>query len=203
MIRLVFNILFFYCILVSCKGSTSSNKEPENKETVTKDSLEIKVNQLKEFYSKNNYFGFFKSFPNTFDEFLKLYGFDDDKGEMPLYQEGEKHINFFFGSYELNKEYFVPKMFNLAKEGHWEADAPSILQNKIEEFINLNAKESVTYLATKPDEEVMRFWYFVFDGSGKYDLQNKKKFETLYKKINLFDKKQGKLLKEEFDKMYK
>ena len=69
MIRLVFNILFFYCILVACNDSTSSNKEPENKATVTKDSLGITLNQLKEFYSKNNYLEFYKSFPNTLMNF--------------------------------------------------------------------------------------------------------------------------------------
>lgn len=110
---------------------------------------------------------------------------------MPLYQVYEKHINFFFGSYELNKENFIPKMFNLAKGGHWEADATSILQDNIEEFIKLHTKDVIDYLNTKPDKEVTDFWHFVFDGSGKYDLQNKEKFETIYNKINLLNKKQA------------
>ena len=52
-------------------------------------------------------------------------------------------------------------------------------------------------------KDVTDFWHFIFDGSGKYDLQNKEKFEIIYNKVNSLDKGEGKLLKEEFEKMYK
>ena len=56
---------------------------------------------------------------------------------MPRYQVGEKHINFFYASYELNKEYLILKMFNISKEGYWEADAveiPFLAQYLIKQF---------------------------------------------------------------------
>jgi hypothetical protein len=190
-----------FCIFCSCNGGI--HRGEADKEIQIKDSLQIKANQLSEAYNKNNYFGFFKLFPDHFDEFLKLYGFDAEKGGMPLYQVYEKHIHFFFASYALHQEYFIPKLFNLAKEGHWEADATGILRDDMEKFITLHTKEVVAYLATKPDKKVASFWRFVFDGSGKYDLQNKEKFETIYGKVNPLDAKQGKLLKEEFERNMK
>lgn len=204
----IFFIMAISCLVFSCNAKEKKNDTSDivqkDSITVVNDSLKIKANQLKEAYSKNNYFGFFKLFPNTFDEFLKLYGYDDEKGENNILAlVCEDHIDFFFASYELNKESFIPKMFNLVKVGHWEADAPSTLQDNIEKFIKLHTKEVIDYLITKPDIEVTGFWYFVFDGSSRNDLQNKDKFNNIYQKINSLDKKQGLILKSEFEKMYK
>ncbi|WP_321480952.1 hypothetical protein [uncultured Bacteroides sp.] len=165
--------------------------------------MEIKADFLKEAYSKNNYFVFFKEFPDTFEDFLSLYGFDDEKGAMPFYSCYDKHVRFFFDSYDLNKEKFIPKLFNLAKEGHWEADATGLLRDKISDFIKKHSKDMVEYLETKPDDEVVPFWHYVFDGSSRNNPVSDAKFNTIYKLIKAINKKQANILKEEFLRMYR
>lgn len=199
-------ILISLSLILSCniteRKSGSNNTLQKDIIVIANDSLKIKINQLKEAYSKNNYFTFFELFPNTFNDFLELYGYDDIMGEKPLYNVCEEHINFFFNSYEFNRKEFIPKLFNVIKDAYWEADAPSYLQKNVSELIKLHTTDFVDYLNIYPDRDVKRFWHFVFGGSGKCDLQNKEKFEIIYGKINSIDKKQGDLLKEEFETMY-
>jgi len=186
--------------LFSCNGY--ANHKTNREVNPIKDSTGIKADLLQVAYSKNNYFLFFKAFPDTFEDFLNLYGFDDEKGEMPLYLCYEKHIKFFFKSYDLNKGKFIPKLFNLAKEGHWAADATGVLQNEILIFIEIHPNDVVGYLETKPDSEVTHFWHYIFDGSSRNDKQNNAKFDTIYNLIKAINKKQGNIIKEEFLKMH-
>lgn len=93
-------------------------------------------------------------------------------------------------------------MFNLTKDGHWEADTTTTLQDNIEEFILLHTEDVIDYLNTRSEKEVNDFWQFIFDGSGRYDIQSREKFKKLFYKINKLNKKQGQLLREKFQKMY-
>jgi len=201
MIR-IFLILAISCFLFSCNVKQSNEKHIIVKNGIfPKDSLQIKAYQLEEAVAKNNYFVFFNLFPSTFEEFINLYSFDDDKGEMPLYHTYEEHINFFFKSYELNKNSFIPKIFNLIKNGHWEADATGILRDNTESFVLSHAQEIIDYLNTKPDEEATGFWHFILDGRENTHLRNDF-IKALYSKINSLDSKQGALLRQTFKQMY-
>ncbi|WP_321480953.1 hypothetical protein [uncultured Bacteroides sp.] len=196
-------LFFTLCIslsLFSCNGC--ADHKLDKVANPIKGRMEIKADLLKEAYSKNNYFVFFKEFPDTFADFLSLYGFDDEKGAMPLYSCYDKHVRSFFYSYDLNKEKFIPKLFNLGKEGHWEADATSVLQENILIFMKNHSKDMVEYLETKPENEVSHFWHYVFDGSSRNDTTNNANFDTIYKLIKAINKKQANILKEEFLRMY-
>lgn len=103
---------------------------------------------------------------------------------------------------KIDSEVFVKKVYKIAKEGVWEADGVGFFQSNLSKLIIQKPNIFVEILTTKPDKEVLDFWHFVFDGSGKYDLQNKEKFETIYAKINSLDEKQAKLIKKEFERMY-
>ncbi|WP_321481052.1 hypothetical protein [uncultured Bacteroides sp.] len=196
--------LFFAIIislsLFSCNGC--ANHKSDKVVNPIKNRMEIKADLLKEAYSKHNCFVFLKEFPDTFADFLSLYGFDDEKGEMPLYSCSYEHINFFFDSYGLNKGKFIPKLFNLAKEGHWEADAAGYLRENTLNFIKKYSKDMVEYLETKPENEVAHFWHYVFDGSSRNNSANNENFDTIYKLIKAINKKQANILKEEFLRMY-
>ncbi len=199
-------IVVFFSLLSSCDWNSKTNnsiRTTGNTQQVASYNLKAKADELNKAYAKNNHFSFFKLFPNTYNEFLDLYGYnyEIEKNNI-LSPYSEAHIRFFFQCYELNEEKFIPKLFNLVKNGKWEADAPSYLQEFLINFILKNPSEVVEYLNNQNENDVSGFWYFVFDGSSKNDKQVRELFKSLYEKINLIDSNQGEILKKEFDFMY-
>lgn len=199
--RMFFMILLF--LIMSCKAS--DKKYISNNDNVQIEKLSNKrIEKLKLSFDMNDYITFFELFPNSYNELVCFYGFDDMKGKMPLYDLYESHINFLF-IYEskVSPEQFTIKLYELSKNGIWDADCVGLFQSKLSNFIMERPSLILDVVRTKPNNEAIGFWYFVFDGSNKYDLQNKKKFELIYEKIYTLDNEQGMLLKEQFEKMYR
>lgn len=198
----MFLILVVSCLVFSCNAN---EKKGESNDATQKDNIaDTRIEKLKRAFEQNDYATFFKLFPDTYSELIDFYGFDDDTGKKPLYDFYETHINYLFEYEEkISSEFFAEKVYKIAKGGVWEADGIGLFQSNLSKLIISKPNIFLKILITKPDKEVANFWHFVFDGSGKYDLQNKEKFETIYRKINILNKKQGKLLKEEFERMYK
>lgn len=198
----MFLILVVSCLFFSCNAN--EKKEGSNDVTQKDNIADTRIEKLKRAFEQNDYATFFKLFPDTYSELVDFYGFNDDTGKKPLYDFYETHINYLFEYEEkISSEIFAEKVYKIAKGGVWDADGIGLFQSNLSELIISKPNIFLEILTTKPDKEVTDFWHFVFDGSGKYDLQNKEKFETIYRKINILDKKQGKLLKEEFERMYK
>jgi hypothetical protein len=107
---------------------------------------------------------FFYTFPRTFNEFNALYGYSDSKGPMPLYEKYEEHVSFFCDLNALNKEKFASKLIVISLNGHWEADAISMLQHCALSFTKENINLIVKELDHYKSEEIASFWYFLFDG---------------------------------------
>lgn len=201
MIR-TFLIMIISCLVLSCnaKGDKNSNGDTTQKNNYN----DIRIENLKRAFEQKDYTEFFKLFPNTYTELINFYGFDDNTGKKPLYDLYVAHINYLFEQREkISLEAFAGKVYEIAHGGIWDADAVGLFQSNLSKLIIDKPNTFLKILSTKPDKDVTSFWHFIFDGSGKYDLQNKEKFETLYSKINSLDKKQGELLKEEFERMYK
>ncbi|WP_437921201.1 hypothetical protein [Sphingobacterium sp. LRF_L2] len=185
--------------------SCGANEKKNGNNGVTQnDSIaSTRIEKLKTAVEQKDYTTFFKLFPDTYHELVDFYGFNDDTGESPLYFEAKHHIPFLFNE---PKEYLIPlikKTIKISINGKWEADAVSYFQEELSDLIIKYPEEFLVILITKPEEEITSFWHFVFDGSGKYDLQNKEKFEVVYGKINTINRQQGELLKKEFEKMYR
>ena len=196
-------IMAISCLIFSCNANEKKNNS--SSEILQKESTsEARIEKLKRAFEQKDYTTFLKLFPDTYSELVDFYGYDEKKGKQPLYDLYDAHINYFFEYEEkISSEIFAKKVYEVAKGGVWEADGIGLFQSNLSDLIIRKPNIFLEILITKPDEEVIGFWHFVFDGSGKYDLQNKEKFETIYNKINSLDKKQGKLLKGEFERMYK
>lgn len=194
---LAVSYLFFSC-------NANEKKEKSNDFTQKDNIADTRIENLKRAFEQNDYVTFFKSFPNTYSELIDFYGFDDYTEKKPLYDSYETHINYFFEYEEkINPECFTEKVYKITKGGLWEPDGIGLFQSNLSELIIRKPNIFLEILITKPDKEIADFWHFVFDGSSKYDLQNKEKFETIYRKIDILNNKQGKLLKKEFESMYK
>jgi len=200
MIRLL--VIFFSICIISCNASDKKNSI--NSISQTENTVDERIEALKKAFEKKEYSTFFELFPNSFIELSNFYGFDDRLGKKPLYDFYEDHINYFYEfEGKVTEDNFMQKAFGIAQNGLWDADAIGLFQSKLSKRVIDSPKSLIKILADKPNGEVESFWHFIFDGSSKNDLQNKEKFETIYNKINTLDKKQGKILKGEFEKMYK
>ncbi|MFC4221161.1 hypothetical protein [Flagellimonas marina] len=108
---------------------------------------------------------FFSGFPSTFKEFNALYGYDDEKGEMPLYFDGDKHLEKYseIRKYVSDSVYY-DKLINIACQGEWEADNVNFLQDILIEKMKDNPQTIIDLLQSKSQTEVLSFWKFYFDG---------------------------------------
>lgn len=193
------NILFFAGFVICCNTSQNNSKELMQNDIYSNDRIE----KLKYAFEKKDYLGFFNIFPATYKEFVSFYGYDDIKGEYPLYDMYEQHIDYLFqNKFEVQTHQFAEKIYGIAKDGVWEADAVALFHSNLSKFIIENPNIIIDILATKSDIESSNFWHFVFDGSSKHDAQNLKKYNTVYNLIKAINFKQSQILKFEFENMY-
>jgi len=141
------------------------------------DSIALKAKQLKRLYllstasskevSYNYREQFFKEFPNTFNQLLKLYGYDN-KNSKPniLYYEAPNHILKLFNNLsEVNDTLYYRKIIQISIGGRWDADAVNYFQNGLRHRILDNPELAVYVLKHTPHDKVKSFWYFYFDGA--------------------------------------
>src|SRR5699024_5692982 len=116
---------------------------------------------------------FFKAFPDNFKTFQHLYGFDDRKGEMPLYMSGQHHIRNYskIRTYLKDREYYR-KMIHIATKATWEADNTNSPQDIIIQGFKTKTDLILDVLKNKGDKQVEGFWYFFFDGPHPKDPKN-------------------------------
>ena len=152
---------------------------------------------------------FFFAFPNSFLEMENIFGYDDKKGEAPLYSierhSGkylEKRIfsNFigYFGEIKnIPSSLFIEKFIKINIKGKWQADniqagfgISYIILEKTEEFCRIASK-------FKPSE-MKSVFTFIFDGPHPKNEYN----EKLYKKLKNVIEKYDKELSLIFEKSY-
>jgi hypothetical protein len=141
------------------------------------DSIALKAKQLKKLYllstaSSNDtrYIyqeQFFKEFPNTFDQLLELYGYNEKKSTPNiLYYEAPNHIlKLFNGLSNINDTLYYRKIIQISIGGHWDVDAVNYFQNGLRERVLNKPELTVSVLRHMPVDKTRSFWYFYFDGA--------------------------------------
>jgi hypothetical protein len=163
-----------------------------------------RIDLLKKAYESHDYNTFFELFPNTYNELIKFYGYNDNLGAKPLYQLYENHIDYFFQNDKtVRTEILAEKAYLITIDGTWEADAVNLFQDNLYDMIINNPDIFVKILTNKSESESRKFWHFIFDGSTKHDLQIKEMFNSAYEKIKSIDERQSGFLKTEFEEMYR
>jgi len=147
--------------------------------------------------------GFFNKFPTTFEDFNRLYGYDETKGEGLLYKSYEKEINYFFSCTGIADSVKLQKCINICKTGAWDADAVSMFQYYTLQMVGRNPNLAVNILRQLPDKEISGFWHFLFDGPHPADSAVQRSFESLYKEIKSFDTAMAEIMKGEYSKLKK
>lgn len=189
---LFFNISLFV-FLLSCENkNTNSNKlktevmEKSQIDIETEDitsypivnksdtisSLKIYFDHFSKYKDSISELEFFNYFPNTFEKFNNLYGFSEDKGEMPLYNY--YHIEEYDKLRKIvsDQDYYY-KLISLGINGKWEADNISSLQDVIiKNFFNNPSIFLIELKQFKNTDQVL-FWNFYFDTPEPSHPQNK------------------------------
>ena len=195
---LLFAFLFF---AVSC-GSSNIEQKSDAQVTntpVVQNELENKAASLSKFYDDKNCIEFITAFPDTFQDFYKLYGFDDEEGEHILYSKTE-HIVYFFDCPDVSNRERLEKVIKIGIDGKWDADATAMFQASAFDLVKHSSNETKEILNNLPDEKSASFWYFLIDGPHPNDKEIVKRVKILN---NLLDEnsKQSKLLSEQYEKL--
>ncbi|MFB6320811.1 hypothetical protein [Saccharicrinis sp. FJH54] len=142
---------------------------------------------------------FFNSFPDSFDEYYKLFGYKDDHA-MPLY--GEMSIIFkFYGLSNIDKVKLYNKYLDIAKNGHWEADA--IQDFGIDDKLKNDTKIMCSVLSQRSDNEIKSILYFVYDGPHPEDPGALDDYNSTLSKVKTENVRIAKLMEETYNGLLK
>lgn len=153
-----------------------------------------KVEILREAYAQKDWKAFVDNFPQTFVEFVDLYGCDLDKGPKPLYEGNMTHIFFIFSDDRIREKQYLEWLLKLTEGYMWEADAVNWLGYNIGLMIDSYPKLISDFMKDKPDDLVKDFFksaianpHPVPDNTGYYTslLEKIKLYEELSPRIVL------------------
>lgn len=142
------------------------NRKAKNKQLLKQkiDTIVSTHNALKTNLSLANQEHYFKAFPDNFNTFNRIFGFDDDKGAHPLYYDAHDYVNSFFGLDAIDQKVFFTKCIRIALGGRWDADAIFYFQHNLKQQVEKNLNTFATLLAKMNETEIYSFWFFYFDG---------------------------------------
>jgi len=142
---------------------------------------------------------FFCAFPNSFEEMKEVFGYDDVKGEAPLYNYpiGENMIGFFSKLESIPDSIYFDKYIRININGTWEAD------NIREAFgfgskLYFESEKACKFLSYFSDKEIESVFKFIFDGPHPKNEYNEGLYEEIKPKIERQNTKLGQL----FTKVY-
>jgi len=205
-------IRYVNILLLLFVGITGCNSQTQKKYN----SIEEQAAALKEYYEKaSNSTGeerakyeqlFFDAFPSSFQEMLRFFGYDENKGAAPLYnynieleREGKSSvISFFYNLSHIDKEQHYNKYIDICIGGKWEAD-------NISEGFDIGAKlyydtEAMTsVLSKRTDKEIESIFRFVFD--GPHPDSRKGSYEELYHKVKPINSRVAELMKQAYEQL--
>lgn len=144
------------------------NIEAQNIERKELD-LQLAYNRIISDKSSENWIKYFELFPSTFEKFDSIFGYRNYQ-EGTLYDMYQQYIDLFFKAKDFVKgDVFYDKIIRLAKDGAWDADAVSLFQSSIVNFV-INAstypQERMLFLevlSSFSDTDITNFWRFYFD----------------------------------------
>ena len=149
---------------------------------------------------------FFKSFPDDFVTFHKIYGSHDINYPWSSRLRTES-IRVIYGSHEITyppdlqssgymlhdiltelynvvpiEEYYKKKI-GVGVGGFWEADAVGALSHHLWKLIPENVALSIKVLEEYEDKEIRSFWYFLYDGPHPEHRLNREHYEALHPRV--------------------
>lgn len=146
---------------------------------------------------------FFDIFPNTFEKFDSIFGYRENH-IGPLYDMYQQYIYLFFeAQYHIKGDAYYDKLIKIAKDAIWDADANSLFQSCIFNFViddsaNSQINSFLETLSTFSETDISNFWRFYFEDlyPDCYGEKYKKTFSALqgYERLLLIMEKRYKTI---------
>lgn len=217
--------LFFMC-LVTCKPNTTEESGYLRLFNQKRMLNEYAVGALNNKGTEKDMYLrlFFKSFPDDFVTFHKIYGSHDLNYSWYSHLRVES-IKAIYGSHDLNyppdlrrsgyflhdilpelytlvpvEQYYV-KMIGVGIGGFWEADDVGAFSHHLREFIPENITLTINVLAKYDEKEVKSFWYFLYDGPHPEHPYKRTHYEELHARISSINPKMAEKLKEAYEQL--
>lgn len=202
-ITLLFLLLAGFISCISQANKKSSEKYEsiiEQADTLKKyyDRVTNTTGDEREKYEKL----FFEAFPSSFNRMKELYGFDEKKGEAPLYSYpvGENHIYLFANLKYIDTTLYYNKYINICIGGKWEGD--NIREGfGIYDKIYYDTKKIINVLSMRTEKEIRSVFHFVFD--GPHPEKQRESFDSLFVKVQKINPSMAELMKQEYEKLLK
>ena len=149
-------LLFVFLLLVLNCSCNSQNKNGKNLGSLLN---ECKLNPTKEHFKS-----FFDTFPDSYSKFQNSFGYSDEKGEAPYYNDGEEYLVMFFKSFQaVDRKIIIEKLINICKNGKWDADNVNSFQDKMRNYFFKNDQIFLDILGKREKIDIKGFWYFFSD----------------------------------------
>lgn len=147
------------------------------------------------FLPAKDWLAFADEFPKTYDDFMKLYGYDQETGHAaPLYHEAYDHISFLFSDDRILQPEYLTRLLTLTHGFYWEADAPSILRMHIESMLKDYPDLISDFMKDKDDDLVKDFLKCAI-ATPHPEPENPHYYNEYLKLVKLYEDRSAKIVK--------
>lgn len=152
-------IVFLLLSVFNSEAQNNTDREPD-----LQDAYDKVINDK----STESWSLFFNLFPSTFEKFDSIFGYQENQ-KGPLYDMYQQYIYLFFEAQNhINESVYYNKLIQIAKDGIWDADANSLFQLCIVNFVindstNHQKNSFLETLSTYSETDISNFWRFYFE----------------------------------------
>ena len=116
------------------------------------------ANALLKAYEEKDYDAFVDAFPDKYEDFVNVYGYDSKKRTKKLlYDYYAEHLDFLFNNEKVLEENVLNKLLSLSYNYIWNADAVDYVIEGTKQVLLDYPKEMTEYFSKKTDDEVISF----------------------------------------------
>lgn len=193
-------IVFILLSIINAEAQNNTGRRPD-----LQDAYDRVINDK----STESWINFFDIFPSTFEKFDSIFGYrENQKG--PLYDMYQQYIYLFFEAQKhIKGDVYYDKLIKIAKDGIWDADANSLFQLCIVNFVindstNHQKNSFLETLSTFSETDISNFWRFYFEDlyPDCYGEKYKKTFSSLqgYERLLLIMEKRYKTICKDYNR---
>ena len=148
---------------------------------------------LQKAYEEKDYDAFVDAFPDKYEDFLNVYGYDKKNGQgNPLYDHYVEHLDFLFNNEKVLEENVLNKLLSLSYNYIWRSDAVSQVIYETEKLLLEYPKRFTEYFSGKTDEEVISFIQMALTN---IDTDNSYYLKGYYKLLETYTPYSGRIVK--------
>ncbi len=114
---------------------------------------------LQKAYEEKDYDAFVDAFPDKYEDFINVYGYDFDNWQKKiLYDDANEHLNFLFSNDGVLESKVLDKILSLSYNYVWSStDAVEYVIDGTLQLLLNHPKRMTSYFFKKTDEEVISF----------------------------------------------